>query len=67
YSLPVEGKVTIQLYNISGRIIKTLVDEYKQPGNYKLTLNTKPLSAGVYFLTLKTDGKRIFERMVIIK
>ncbi|MEO0083732.1 MAG: T9SS type A sorting domain-containing protein, partial [candidate division WOR-3 bacterium] len=67
YSLPVEEKVTIQLYNISGRLIKTLLDEYKQPGNYKLTLNTKPLSAGVYLLTLKTDGKRIIERLVVVK
>ncbi|MEO0077188.1 MAG: T9SS type A sorting domain-containing protein, partial [candidate division WOR-3 bacterium] len=67
YSLPVEEKVTIQLYNISGRLIKTLIDEYKQPGNYKLTLDTKPLSAGVYLLTLKTDGKRIIERMVVVK
>ncbi|MEO0084922.1 MAG: T9SS type A sorting domain-containing protein, partial [candidate division WOR-3 bacterium] len=61
------GKVCLNLYDISGRLVKILIDEYKQPGNYKLTLNTKPLSAGVYFLTLKTDGKRIFERMVIIK
>ncbi|MEO0083815.1 MAG: T9SS type A sorting domain-containing protein, partial [candidate division WOR-3 bacterium] len=67
YSLPVEGKVTIQLYNISGRLIKTLVDEYKQPGNYKLTLNSKTLSAGVYFLSLRAENKRFIEKFVISK
>ncbi|MEO0083673.1 MAG: T9SS type A sorting domain-containing protein, partial [candidate division WOR-3 bacterium] len=67
YSLPVEGKVTIQLYNISGRLIKTLVDEYKQPGNYSLTLNSKILSNGVYFLSLQTNAIRIIKRLVVVK
>ena len=67
YTLPVESKVSLQLYNISGRLVKTLVDEDKKPGNYKITLNTKTLSAGVYFLSLQTDTKRIIERLVVIK
>ncbi len=71
YSLPVEGKVSLQLCDISGRLVKTLVDEQKKPGNYKLTLNTKPasggLSAGVYFLYLQTESKRIIKRLVVVK
>jgi hypothetical protein len=67
YSLPAEGKVSLQLYDISGRLVKTLVDEYKKPGNYSVTLNSKTLSAGVYFLSLQTKSKRIIERVVIIK
>ena len=67
YMLPTEGKVLLQLYDISGRLVKTLVDENKNPGNYELTLNTKNLSAGVYFLSLETEEKRIIERLIIIK
>lgn len=67
YSLPVEGKVTIQLFDISGRLIKTLVDEYKKSDNYSLTLNTKTLPTGVYFLSLQTDEKRVIERLVVVK
>ncbi|MEO0092363.1 MAG: T9SS type A sorting domain-containing protein, partial [candidate division WOR-3 bacterium] len=72
YSLPIESKVSLQLYDISGRLIKTLVNEEKKPGNYSLTFNTKtlgscPLRAGVYFLSLQTEKKRIIERLVVVK
>ncbi len=67
YSLSAEGKVLLQLYDISGRLIKTLVNEEKKPGNYALTFNTKTLSYGVYFLSLQTEDKRIIERLVVVK
>jgi hypothetical protein len=67
YSLPTESKVSLQLYNISGRLVKTLVNESKKSGIYNITLNTKTLSAGVYFLSLETEEKRIFERLVVVK
>jgi len=67
YSLPAEGNVSLQLYDISGRLVKTLVDEYKKPGNYKMTLNTRILSAGIYFLSLESNEKRIIDRIIVIK
>jgi hypothetical protein len=67
YSLPAEIKATIQLFDISGRLVKTLINEEKKPGTYRLTLNTNTLSAGIYFLSLETEEKRIIERLVIIK
>ncbi|MCX7785405.1 MAG: T9SS type A sorting domain-containing protein [candidate division WOR-3 bacterium] len=67
YSLTAPTKVSLQLYDISGRLVKTLVDEEKKPGNYSLTLNTKTLCSGVYFLSLEADNKRIIERLVVIK
>ncbi len=67
YSLPTESKISLQLYDISGRLVKTLVNENKNPGIYGLILNTKTLSAGVYFLSLQTSSKRLIERIVVIK
>jgi hypothetical protein len=67
YTLPIEGKVSLQLYDISGRLVKTLVNEIKKSGNYSVTLNSRTMSAGVYFLSLTTESKRIIERIVIIK
>jgi hypothetical protein len=67
YLLSAKSKVSLNLYEISGRLVKTLVDEYKNPGNYQFTLSTKNLSAGVYFLSLETEEKRIIERVIIIK
>jgi len=72
YSLPAQSKVLLNLYDISGRLVKTLVNETKKPGNYSLTLNSSThnsltLSSGVYFLCLDTKEKRIVERVVILR
>jgi hypothetical protein len=67
YSLPVAGKISLQLYDISGRLVKTLVDKHQNAGNYALTLNSKTLSAGVYFYHLKTDGFADTKRIILIK
>jgi len=60
-------RITLNLHDISGRLVKTLVNENQKPGNYSLTLNTKTLSSGIYFLYLQTDDKRIIERLVVIR
>jgi len=67
FSLPAESKVSLQLYDISGRLVKTLVNESKKSGIYNVPLNTEMLSAGVYFLSLETKEKRIIERVVVVK
>ena len=67
YSLPAESKISLQLYDISGRLVKTLVNESKKSGIYNVNLNTKILSAGVYFLSLQTESRRIIEKIVITK
>ena len=61
------SKVSLNLFDISGRLVKTLVNERKKSGIYNINLNTKTLSAGVYFLSLKTEDKRIIERLVVVK
>jgi hypothetical protein len=67
YTLPVGGNISLQLYDISGRLVKTLVNEQKKPGIYRINFSTKDLSAGVYFVTLQIETKRIIERLVVIK
>ena len=53
--------VTLKVYDLLGREVATLVDEYKQAGNYKVTFNVKTLHAtslpsGVYFYRLHNSG-----------
>ncbi len=67
YSLPKDSRISLQLYDISGRLVKTFVNEQKKQGNYSATLNSKTLSAGIYFLSLATEKQRIIERLVVIK
>ena len=66
-SLPKQQKVSLKLFDITGKLIKVLCDENKQAGVYKINLNSKDLSSGVYFLTLQTSNKKLIERFVIVK
>lgn len=67
FSIPDFQRVNLKLYDINGRLIQDLVNETKEPGIYKINLNTKGLSSGIYFLSLEAEKKRIIERLVVIK
>lgn len=66
YQLPVKDKVTLSIYNLSGRCVKTLINEEKQAGNYTVNLNAKDLKAGIYFLQLKTDNSIITRKLTVL-
>lgn len=66
--LPVNGQVKIDLFDYTGKFIKTLINQRQTSGNYNLRFNGEEFSSGVYFYTLSVDGKRIdTKKMVMIK
>ncbi|MBA4320169.1 MAG: hypothetical protein C0412_17350, partial [Flavobacterium sp.] len=58
YQLPTPGLVTLTVYDLLGREVATLVDEYKQAGNYncKLRIENGELSSGIYFYRLQSGS-----------
>lgn len=48
YTVQKQEKVNIQLYDITGKMITTLVNENKKSGTYSITLNTSALTSGIY-------------------
>ncbi len=64
YTVPMSGKVTIKLYNASGRLIQTLNDGYLEAGNYTTLL--PKVSSGVYFLKYN-DGTNSAEAKIIVQ
>jgi len=72
YSLPAKGKVTLQLFDISGKLVKTLVNQEKTVGNYSLIWNgsddnNREVSEGVYFCILKTDSGLLKQKILMVK
>jgi photosystem II stability/assembly factor-like uncharacterized protein len=68
YNISVETLVNISLYDITGRKIKELVNEKKQPGYYTLELKGGELSSGIYFYRLTTNsGYTTVKKLTIIK
>jgi hypothetical protein len=72
FNLPEEGNVKLEIYNIKGQKVKTLLDCYMSPGRSELIWNGKDdngkrVSSGVYFYQLVTEKKTITKKMILIK
>jgi len=69
YGLPTDQKVKLQIFNILGQKIATLVNERQEAGRYKITFNaTNPtLPNGVYFYYLKAGDYKRTRKMLILK
>jgi len=50
YTVPISGKVTLKLYNATGRLVETLVNDNLNAGIYTANLSSKNIAKGVYFL-----------------
>jgi hypothetical protein len=53
YQLPKDGYITLKVYDVLGREVKTLVNEYKIQGKYEITFNGAGLASGVYYYQLR--------------
>lgn len=67
FSIPSDGFVRLSVFDITGRLIKTLVSEFKTAGNYKMDFDGSGLSSGVYFSRLEFNGAAHTKRMTMIK
>lgn len=67
YSLPESGLVTLKIYDILGREIKTLVEEIKPAGNYSVQFGGQNLTSGIYFYQLRSGNFISTRKMVLIK
>jgi hypothetical protein len=57
--------VQLKLFSLEGREVMTIADENFSEGTHQLTINRQSLSAGIYFLQLKTSSSTITKKVVI--
>ncbi|MDD2890299.1 MAG: right-handed parallel beta-helix repeat-containing protein [bacterium] len=67
YALPEKADVLLKICDISGRIVKTLVNGKKDAGSYEANFDTKGLVSGVYFATLNAGNISIRKKLILIK
>lgn len=67
FQLPEGGNTTLKIYDILGKEVTTLVNEYKTAGTHQVTFNATQLSSGIYFYTLQSGGNYITKQMMLIK
>ena len=67
YDVPVSSRVVIEIYDILGRKIETLVDGLRSSGSYTAVWDAGDASSGLYFYRLRTDDYSDYRRMLLIK
>jgi hypothetical protein len=72
YSLDRESRVTIQLFDARGKLVRTLVDETKPAGSYEtrwdgLDASYTPSPSGVYFARLTTERLQLTRKIILLK
>lgn len=67
FDIPKQGLVTMKVFDILGREVKTLVNEIKAPGKYSVDFEGTELSSGVYFYRLESNSFTDIKRMILIK
>jgi len=66
YQLPVVSNVELNIYNLLGQKVATLVSEKQSIGNYKVEWDASSFTSGIYFYRLKTDKGFIQSRKLIL-
>ncbi len=67
YSLSKSQIVVLDVFNMLGNKVQTLVDEYQNIGNYNIRFNGKELSSGIYFYRLKTNNYLKTKKMLLVR
>ena len=67
FALPKQGMVTLKIYDVLGREVRTLVNEVKSAGTFSVDFNASEFSSGVYFYRLESNGFSDIKRMMLIK
>ena len=67
FSIPKESRVTVKIFDILGQEVRTLVNEDKMPGNYRVNFNANNLSSGIYFYSINAGNFYHVKKMMLLK
>jgi hypothetical protein len=72
YNIPQDGKVSLEIYNIKGQLVKHIVSGFQPEGNYEVVWNGKDdagkqVSSGIYYYRITAFGKILNRKMLLLK
>ena len=67
YCLPKKTEVKLELFDSAKRKVKTLVDEIKEEGTYKVELDGKDLDEGSYYCIMQAGSFTDTKKMILIR
>jgi photosystem II stability/assembly factor-like uncharacterized protein len=67
YVLPAQSQVRLEIHNLAGQLIQTLVDERQSPGEHTVIWNGSNAASGIYFYRLSAGNSTEAKRMTLLK
>ncbi|MEA3432003.1 MAG: C25 family cysteine peptidase [candidate division WOR-3 bacterium] len=67
FGIPREEKVSLKIYDVSGREVKMLVDDRLEAGYHIIKLDSENLPSGIYFARLVTNNYEATKKLVLMK
>lgn len=67
FALPEQTEVRLQIYDVLGRRVSTLVDEVREAGVHTVNFNASHRASGMYFAVFEIGGQRFVQKMTLIK
>ncbi|NBC05555.1 MAG: T9SS type A sorting domain-containing protein [Bacteroidetes bacterium] len=67
YQLPQQSDVLLEVYDLTGKLITTLVNETVSSGTHSVTFDAANLSSGVYMYRLQTANRVLSRKLTVIK
>ena len=67
YNLSESGQVSVNIYNVLGTHIASLVRDYKSSGKHSVVWNAENDPSGIYYCQLNVNGKLATRKMLLLK
>jgi hypothetical protein len=67
YSLLKDAQVQVEIYDLRGRLVVTLLDEFQTEGDHFAIWKTETSPSGTYFYRLAVDDIQVFGKMSLVK
>jgi hypothetical protein len=67
FGIAKSGLVKLVIYDILGRVVQTVVNEFKEAGTYKVDFDASKLASGVYFYKLESGDFTAVKKMLLVK
>ncbi len=67
FSIPQESQVSLKLYDVTGREVGTLIEEFMQSGTYIINFNANELSSGIYFYKIQAAEFSDVKKMLLLQ
>ena len=67
YNVKNSESISLQVIDISGRVVETLLDDIIEPGNHEITWNARNQSSGIYFVKLTSGERSQTQKLILLK